>query len=262
MFRYSWNDSSVRNSSTERLCCTTCGANPAGGDPRALARSPLASTSMASTRLPDRAASSASAAVIVLRPVPPFPATKTTRRASSVARSIRSPAIARLTAVDGLQDLGGVPAGLDIAPLALDGAVRSDQQRRARNPHVLAAHVLLLDPQPLGLDELPLRIADERYPQRALLGKALMLLRGVRGDAVDVDACRGERVVQPGELLALERATGRVVLRVEVQHRATALEVGGAHAASSCRLEIEVRESCPDGHGSRSSVRSRSGGQV
>src|SRR5579863_304198 len=245
MFRYSWNDSSVRNSSTERLCCTTCGANPAGGDPRALARSPLASTSMASTRLPDRAASSASAAVIVLRPVPPFPATKTTRRASSVARSIRSPAIARLTAVDGLQDLGGVPAGLHIAPLTVDGAVRSDQQCRSRDAHVLAAHELLLDPQPLGLDETPLRIADERYPQRAFLREALVLARRVRRDAVHVDTGLGERVVEPRELLSLERAAGRVVLRIEVQHRATALEVRAAHAAAACHLEIEVRESCP-----------------
>src|ERR1700691_5613604 len=166
MFRYSWNDSSVRSSRTERLCCTTCGANPAGGDPNAAARSPLASTSIASTLLPARAASSASAAVIVLRPVPPFPATKTTRRASSVARSIRSPAIARLTAVEGLQDLCGVPAGLDIPPFALDGAVRSDQQRRARNTHVLAPHELLLDPQALRFDEAPLRIADQRNAQR------------------------------------------------------------------------------------------------
>src|ERR1700722_17622144 len=149
MFRYSWNDSSVRSSRTERLCCTTCGANPAGGDPSAAARSHLASTSIARTRFPARAASNASAAVIVLLPVPPFPATKTTRRRSSVASSIRSPAIAFLTAVDGLQDFGGVPAGLDTPPLALDGAIRSDQQGGARHPHVLATHVLLLDPQAL-----------------------------------------------------------------------------------------------------------------
>src|SRR6202043_1802882 len=149
MFRYSWNDSSVRSSSTERSCCTTRGANPAGGDPSAAARSPLASTSMASTRLPARAPSSASAAVIVLRPVPPFPATKTTRRSSSVASSTRSPAIARLTAVDGLQDRCGVPAGLDIVPLALDGPVRPDQQRGARHTLVRAPHEVLLDPQPL-----------------------------------------------------------------------------------------------------------------
>src|ERR1700693_3199535 len=149
MFRYSWNDSSVRNSRTDRSCWTTRGANPAGGDPSAAARSPLASTSMARTRLPERAPRSASAAVIVLRPVPPLPATKTTRRASSASRSIRSPALARLAAVDGLQDLFGVPAGLDIPPFAHDRPVRSDQKGGARHAHVLASHVLLFDPQPL-----------------------------------------------------------------------------------------------------------------
>src|ERR1700733_14053650 len=158
MFRYSWNDSSVRSSRTERLCCTTRGANPAGGDPRAAARSPLASTSMPRTRLPARAASRARAAVIVLLPVPPSPTTNTPRRLSSVARSNRSPATALLTAVDGLQDLCGMPAGLDIPPLALDGAVRPDQQRGARHAHVLATHVLLLDPQALRLDQQPLRV--------------------------------------------------------------------------------------------------------
>src|SRR5580700_3768406 len=185
MFRYSWNDSSVCSSRTERSCCTTRGANPAGGDPSAAARSPLASTSMARTRLPARAPMSASAAVMVLRPVPPLPATKMTRRARSVASSNRSPAIARLTAVDGLQDLCGVPAGLDIPPLALDGAVRSDQQRRSRNPHVLTPHELLLEPEALGLDKTPLRIADQRYAERALVDESLMVLRRVRGHAVD-----------------------------------------------------------------------------
>src|SRR5580700_2074988 len=249
MFRYSWKDSSVRSSRTERLCWTTCGAKPAGGDPSAAARSPLASTSMASTRLPDRAARSASAAVMVLRPVPPFPATKTTRRESSVARSIRSPAIARLTAVDSLQDLGGVPGGLDIAPLALDGAVRSDQERGTRDSHVLAPHVLLLHPEPLRLDETPLRVADQRNAERAFVDESLMLLQRIRRHTVDGDTGRSERIVELRELLALERATGRVVLRVEVQDGAAPLEVGAAHTATFRRLEIEVRKLRPDGHG-------------
>src|ERR1039457_4560874 len=179
MFRYSWKDSSVRNSSTERSCCTTRGVKPAGGEPNAAARSPLASTSIARTRLPARAPRRARAAVIVLRPVPPLPATKMTRRSSSVARSIRSPAIARLTAVDGLQDLCGVPAGLDIPPLALDHPVRPDQQGGARNPHVLTSHELFLDPQPLRIDELTFWVADQRDAQGALVDESPMMFRAV-----------------------------------------------------------------------------------
>src|ERR1700722_17884217 len=217
MLRYSWNDSSVRSSRTERLCCTTRGANPVGGEPRAAARSPLASTSIASTRFPALAASSASAAVIVLRPVPPLPATKMTRRRSSVARSIRSPAIARLTAIDGLQDLGGVPAGLDIPPLALDGAVRSDQQGGASHTHVGPPHELLLDPEALRLDEHLVGVADERNTEPALVDEALMLLEGVGRDAVHGDSGVGECRCQTRELLPLERATGRVVLGIEVE---------------------------------------------
>src|ERR1700726_3473379 len=262
MFRYSWNDSSVRNSSTERSCWTTRGANPAGGDPSAAARSPLASTSMARTRLPARAPRSASAAVIVLRPVAPLPATKTTRRASSVARSIRSTPIARLTAVDGLQDLCGVPAGLDIPPFAHDRPVRSDQEGGARHAHVLASPELLLDPQPLRVDQAPLRIADQGYAQRAFGDEPLVAFRRVRRHAVDADPGSGERLVELGELLTLQRATGGVVLRIEVQHGATALEVRVADATTAAGLEVEIRESRPDGHVSESSVRPGSGRQV
>src|ERR1039457_6143173 len=255
MFRYSWKDSSVRNSSTERSCCTTRGVKPAGGEPNAAARSPLASTSIARTRLPARAPRRARAAVIVLRPVPPLPATKMTRRSSSVARSIRSRAIARLTAVDGLQDLCGVPAGLDIPPLVFDGPIRSDQQRRTRHAHVLAPHELLLDPETLGLDKPPLRVADQRYAQRALVDESLMALRSVRRHAVDRHPRGDERVVQAGELLTLDGTAWRVVLRIEVQHRATTLEVGVAHAPTATGLEVKSRESSPNAHRSGSSVR-------
>src|ERR1700726_2348113 len=206
MLRYSWSDSSVRSSSTERLCWTTRGANPDGGEPSAAARSPFASTSIARTRLPAFTARSASEAVIVLRPVPPFPATKTTRRRSSVPRSIRSPAIACLTAVDGLQDLGGVPAGLDIPPLALDGAVGADQQRGSGHALVRAAHECLLDPQALRVDELPVGVADQWNPQPALLAESLVFPGGVGRDPVDGHARFGERRPQPGELLAFDRA--------------------------------------------------------
>src|SRR5580700_1103927 len=262
MLRYSWNDSSVRSSSTERSCWTTRGVKPAGGDPSAAARSPLASTSMARTRLPARAPSRARAAVMVLRPVPPLPATKTTRRASSVTRSIRSPAIARLTAVDGLQDLCGMPARLDISPLVLDGPVRADQQGRSRHTHVLAPHVLLLDPEALRLDEAPLRIADQRYSQRALLDEPLMAPGRVRRDAVDRHPRSCKCLAEPCELLSLDGAARRVVLRVEVEDGAMALEVGIAHAATRAGLEVEIRESRPDGHGSGSSVRARDGRPV
>src|ERR1700681_866927 len=233
MFRYSWNDSSVCSSRTERSCWTTRGANPAGGDPSAAARSPLASTSIARTRLRARAPRRARAAVIVLRPVPPLPATKMTRRASRVASSIRSPAIARLTAVDGLQDLRGVPAGLDIPPLALDGPVRSDQEGGARHAHVPAPHEYLLDRQALRIDQAPLRIADQRYAQRPLGDESLMAFRRIGRHAVNGGPRCGKRLVEPRELLPLDSAAGRVVLGIEVQPRATSLEAGVAQVAAA-----------------------------
>src|ERR1700693_775537 len=240
MFRYSWSDSSVRSSSTERLRWTTRGANPDGGEPSAAARSPFASTSTARTRLPALTARSANEAVIVLRPVPPFPATQMTRRRSSVSRSIRSPAIACLTAVDGLQDVGGVSAGLDFPPLALDGAVGADQERGPGDTHVGAAPEFLLDPQALRVDEVPVGVADQRNRQPALLDEALVLLRGVRRDPIHSDASVGERRLQPGELLALNRAAGGVVLWIEIEDGAAPLQVVVGHPAATRRLEIEI----------------------
>src|SRR5450759_1091345 len=102
-------------------------------DPSAVARSPLASTSTASTRLPARAASSAMAAVTVVFPVPPLPATKMIRRARSASRLPGAALTARRLGGRGgrLEDRGGVAGGLDRAPLLLDLSRVPDQEGAA-----------------------------------------------------------------------------------------------------------------------------------
>src|ERR1700730_14140573 len=177
MLRYSWKDSSACNAMAEIPGCTTCGMSPRPLDPISRTRPPLASTSTASTRLPARAASSATAAVTVLFPVPPLPATKTTRRCSS-SSTTRAVDGARLgVGGDSLEHLGGVTGCLHRTPLAFHTAIGSDQERASLDPHVGAAHEFFLAPDAERFDEDSLRVADQRYSQRALAGESVVALR-------------------------------------------------------------------------------------
>src|ERR1700694_3346887 len=177
MLRYSWKDSSACNAMAEIPGCTTCGVKPTPLDPSARARSPLASTSTASTRLPARAATSAPAAVTVLSPFPPFPATKTTRRCSS-SSTTRAVDGARLgVGGDSLEHLGSVTGCLHRTPLAFHRALWSAQESASLDPHVGAGHEFLLPPHAERFDEDSLRVADQRDSQRALAGESVMALR-------------------------------------------------------------------------------------
>src|SRR5215208_5359480 len=68
---------------------TSRATGPDGGAPSSGATRSCAFTSQTSTRLPERAASSASAAETVDFPTPPFPVTITSRRSRRVGESTR-----------------------------------------------------------------------------------------------------------------------------------------------------------------------------
>src|SRR5437879_3263202 len=213
--RYSLNDSSACSDSTERLCCTRWGVNSERCVPSAVARSPLASTSTASTRMPERTAASASPALMVVRPVPPLPATKTTRRRSRASSSDPAPALRDSALGDGFEDIAGVTGRLHGAPFALDGAVGTDQERAALDAHVRVAAEVLLDPQRERPDQHVVGIADQRDAQRALLDEAVVTLAGVSRHAEDIDTVRLELRQQARELLTLQGAARRHGLRRE-----------------------------------------------
>src|ERR1700716_2728236 len=54
----------------------------------------------------------------------------------------------------GLQDVGGVPVGLDLRPGVRDPSLVVDEEARADDPHVLPAVVLLERPCPVRLGHL------------------------------------------------------------------------------------------------------------
>src|ERR1700686_748341 len=210
--------------------CTTCGAKPTPFDPSARARSPFASTSTASTRLPARAAIRATAAVTVLFPVPPLPATNTTRRCSS-SSTTRAVEGARLrVGGDSLEHLGGVTGCLDPTPLVFHSAVGADQESAPFDPHVRARHEFLLPPDAERFDEDTLGVTDQGDSQGALPGESIMALRRVGRHAEHVDAARAKLGVELRELLALDGAAGRVVLGIKEQDSAPPTKTVAAHA--------------------------------
>src|SRR5579871_742682 len=168
--------------------------------------------------------------------------TKIERRAR-VARVIgsRSPS----QGPGGGENLVGVSRDLDLAPLGAQHAAGVDQERAALNAHVLAAvHALFL----VDLEQLADRAigVGQQFERKPILRLELF----VRGDAVRRDAddghlCPAELGVQVPEGLALLRAAGRVVLRVEVQHQLRAGRVLEAPLAGG-RRRLEIRDLLAD----------------
>src|SRR5262249_51553012 len=116
-----------------------------------------------------------------------------------------------------LEHLGRVPVGLDLRPRPGDPAIWIDQVRRADDAVVGPAERSLLTPRSIALDDLALRIGQQREWQVELLTAAAMARGAVLADTPDVGVgCRVVLVEVP-ELAGLGVATGRVVLRVEVQ---------------------------------------------
>ena len=197
----------------------------------------MASTSTASTRMPRRAAISARAAAMVVLPVPPLPATKITRLRRRSSRRVRPPA--RWGGVRASQ-AGSAPPwrAASTSPACPCGlTVRHSRATRPSGPirnggaidaHVGAPVLRLGDPELEEVDEAAIRIADQRDAQLALGGEGVVALAGVRRDAVYGHPGALELGQQPGELLPLQGAARRVVLRVEVEHGPAPEEVGVA----------------------------------
>src|ERR1700680_4747679 len=213
-------------------------------DPSALARSPLGSTSTASTCLPARAASSAMAAVTVVFPVPPLPATKMIRRASSASRLPGAALTARRLRGRGgrLENRGGMAGGLDCAPLLRDIGPVPDQEGAALDALVRLPVHRLVHPEIERTDEHVVGVADEWDGELALRGEPVVALSRIGGDPVDVDAPGPEVVEQGGELVPFDGAAGSVVLGIEVEDGAAPEQVRAAQPLTPAHLQVEVRQ--------------------
>src|SRR5262249_25505981 len=148
---------------------------------------------------------------------------------------------ATLRSPDLFEDLLGVSLGLDLRPDGGDPALRVDHVRHAVDAHVLAAIERLLAPDLVGLQDLLVRVGDQRERQVVLFGELLVRRLAVRGDAEDRDLAPAEGGPSVAQRAGLFRAPGRVVLRVEVEDDRLALEVLERDRAALLIVSLEVR---------------------
>ena len=169
------------------------------------------------------------------------PRAKSHSHVRRLSRGPRSPDARRLFLVEGREHLGGVALRLDLRPGPRDPPVRVDEERPPGGAPVGLAVVLLLDPRPVGLGDLVVDVGEEGERQVELLAERLLLAPRLRADAPDVRAALVDRLVGVAELAGLDRAAGRVVLRVEVEDRPAAALVGQAMDRAGSRLRARPR---------------------
>src|SRR5579859_6087439 len=119
--------------------------------------------------------------------------------------------------LQGLQHFVGVALDFDIGEHRLDRAVPGDDERRARDPHVLATHELFQLPHAILIGDGVVGVGQEREGQVIFGLKLLVGLDGVRADAEDLGPVLVEQATQVTEGACLGGAAWRIVARVEVQ---------------------------------------------
>src|SRR5688572_15115235 len=136
-----------------------------------------------------------------------------------------------------------------LAPLLPQHSAAVDQERAALDTHVLAAVHALLLPDSEQLAHFLVLVGEQVEREFHLVLELL-----VRRDAVGRNAehhCAGflERAVQIAERLALQRAPGRVVLRIEVQDQVLAGGIRQLPGLAAGRRAAECRDFLVQGDG-------------
>src|SRR4051795_13530214 len=122
--------------------------------------------------------------------------------------------------------LGDVPGGLDVVGSPLDPPLGVDDERRADDPDHLLAVRLLRPERAVGGEHSLVRVGDEGDAELLVLAEAAQLLRGVGGDADDVQACFGQVTRGGGEVDGRRGAAGGQRVRVAVDDDPPAPVVG------------------------------------
>src|SRR6266567_6512980 len=93
-----------------------------------------------------------------------------------------------------------------------DVAVRVDEECYS------ASHLPLFIIDPIFLSDLPVQICGQGKGKFVLLGKHLMRVNIIHADAEHFSTSRSDLLVYISEPTPLDRASRRVIFRVEVQH--------------------------------------------
>src|SRR5262249_9227300 len=120
-----------------------------------------------------------------------------------------------------------------------------DPKRDAISSLIFPPHKTLLAPHTIRLDDPPVLVRDEREREPEFLRKRIMRFDRIDTDAEDHRAfCpkRGEAIAKRARLL---RATGRVILWIEIQDDILSFEIGERNGSSAARRRGEFRRLVP-----------------
>src|SRR5947207_12674092 len=140
-----------------------------------------------------------------------------------------------------LQHVGGVAGRLDPAHRSPDLPLTVDHERRAVDAQVLLAVPAALAPDAVILRDAVIRVREQRERQLELRLELLVRADVVGADAEHHGAAVAKNVVRVSELARLDSATGRVVLRIEVENHCLPAEIGQLHGLAALALQLEVR---------------------
>ncbi len=130
--------------------------------------------------------------------------------------------------------------GLDVVLREHDRAVLVDHERAADDAHRRLAVVLLLAPGAVGLGHRVILVGEQPEAERVLVAELRVRRGRVGRDAEDGGPDRVEVGLRVAQRARLDRAARGVVLGVEVEDDARALEVGEAHGAAVVGRQFEV----------------------
>lgn len=133
---------------------------------------------------------------------------------------------------------------LDFPPHLLDLAFGIEEERGALDSHVRLAVHRLLDPDPARLRQGVVGIRQQGERQPELVGELAVTLRGIRRYSDHARAFEGRQRI--AKLAGLLRASGRIVLRIEVDHRPRAEQIGLRYASPVLVEEREIRKGLSD----------------
>src|SRR5580704_15696287 len=176
-FRYSRSDASVSIDMAKTPGAISRSANAVGAASKSDERSPFASTSQASTRLPCSAANWASAAATVVLPTPPLPVTKTSRRSRRPGAVTTAPSRPADRSRPPGKPPGRRSGGAEPHPALVDRCADLDV-RDLGDRHGHAAATAVGQPEhPVSPAEGRFDVGEDLVPVRVLTQLDLQLLR-------------------------------------------------------------------------------------
>src|ERR1700738_1656121 len=132
----------------------------------------------------------------------------------------------------------------DIAPDPCNPAIRTDQNRGAKNSLESPAIHGFFAPGAIRLQDLVLLIRKERRGEPMLVPKGFLRLWRVGGNTEDSGLAFRKRARQPREVDGLPGAAWRVRARIEKKHEFSAREVGQRNGAAAVARQAEGRRFC------------------